>query len=78
MLHRGEPSFRRGQIQLGLRVEDMQFVDVNCELDLVARLDLLVRWHECNDLVALGLAVDELLMAQVLDDVDPRRDAHCL
>ena len=44
------------------------------ELDVLAGLHLLVRWHQGDDLVALGLGMDELLVAQVLDDVDLGRD----
>src|SRR5205085_1656230 len=71
-------SFRRGQAQLRLRVEDMQFVDVDRKLDFVACRHLLVRWYERNDLVSLGLPVDQLFVAEVLDDVDAGRNAHRL
>jgi len=47
---------------------------MNREYDLLAGLHLLVRRHQGDDLVALGLGVDELLVAQVLDDVDLCRD----
>src|SRR3954447_23593552 len=63
------------EIQLGLRIEDVQLVRLDRELDRLACLHLLVRRHESDDLVALGLRMDELFVAEVLDDVDLRREA---
>ena len=65
------------EIQLRLRVENMKLVRMNREVDLLAGLHLLVRWHQRDDLVALGLRMDELLVAEVLDDVDLRRNVDC-
>ena len=48
----------------------MKLVRMDRELDFLACLHLLVRWHQGDDLVALGLSMDELLVPQVLDDVD--------
>src|SRR2546422_3829320 len=62
------------EIQLGLRIEYVKLVRMNRELDFRANLHLLVRWHQGDDLVALGLGMDQLLVAQVLDDIDLCRD----
>src|SRR5439155_21160928 len=62
------------EIQLGLRIEDMKLVRMNRELDFRAGLHLLVRWHQGDDLLALGLGMDQLPVAQVFDDVDLGRD----
>src|SRR5437870_111134 len=53
---------------LGLRVENVELVVRDGEFDSVARLNPLLRRDEGDDLVTLGLRVDELLVAQVLDD----------
>ena len=62
------------ETQLRLGVENVQLVRMNREHDVLAGLHLLVRWHQGDDLVALRLGMDELLVTQVLDDVDLRRD----
>ena len=54
----------------------MQLVHRDRELHLVADSDLSVRRQERHDLVALSLRVNELLVAEVLDDVDLGREAH--
>ena len=64
------------EIQLGLGIEYVKLVRVNREFDFLAGLHLLVRWHQGDNLVALGLGMDELLVAQVLDDVDLCRDMN--
>ena len=63
------------EIQLRLGIENVKLVRMNREVDLLAGLHLFVRWHQGDDLVALGLGMDELLVPQVLDDVDLRRNA---
>src|SRR5918999_433060 len=63
---------------LALGIEDVQLVERDGEVDLVADAHLLLGWQEGNDLGALGLCVDQLLVAQVLHHVNTRRDAHRL
>jgi hypothetical protein len=62
------------EIQLGLGIKDMKLVRMNREVDFLSGLHLLVRRHQGDDLVALGLGMDELLVSEVLDDVDLCRD----
>src|SRR4051812_38183115 len=68
-------STRRNEAFLGLRVEEMQLVVRNRELDPVADFDLSLARYERHDVVALGVRVQQLLVAEVLDHVDFRREA---
>src|ERR1700694_716078 len=63
------------ETQLRLGVENVKFVRLDHELDLLAGLHLLVGRHERDDLVALRLTMEELLVTKVFDDVDLRRNA---
>src|SRR4051812_12358254 len=61
---------------LRLRVEHVQLPGLDGELDLVPRRAPLLRRDESDDLGPVGVCVEQLLVAEVLDDVDSRRDAH--
>ena len=63
------------QCLLALRIEDVELVHGYGERDVVADADLLVGRQQRDDLVPLGLRVDELLAAEVLDDVDLGRES---
>src|SRR3984893_17666953 len=63
------------ETQLRLGVENVKFVRLDHELDLLAGLHLLVGGDERHDLVPLGLTMEELLVTKVFDDVDLRRNA---
>src|SRR5204862_4661334 len=69
-------STRRDEAFLGFRIEHVQLVVRDRELDLVADLDLAVARDKSHDLVALDLRVQQLLVAEVLDDVHVRGEAH--
>src|SRR5918996_4390055 len=64
------------QCLLRFGIEDVKLLHGYGERDGVADADLLVGRQQGHDLVALGLGVDELLAAEVLDDVHLGREAH--
>src|SRR5689334_4823847 len=69
-------STGRDEAFLGLRIEHVQVLVQDRELDLVTDLDLPVARDESHDLVALDLRVQQLLIAEVLDDVHVRGEAN--
>src|SRR5688572_27452081 len=65
-----------GEGLLRFRVEDVQLVHRHRQLHLVSDAHLRLGGQQRDDLVPLGLGVDELLVAEVLDDVDLGWEAY--